>query len=292
MNLFSKSAAASLLMLAAAQAKLPIAQPEEIGVASQQLEHIGAIINTAITKQSLPGAVVLIGCHGKVIYRKAFGNKSLEPHIVSMQEDTIFDLASLTKVVATTTSIMMLVERGLVRLGEPVATYIPEFGQNGKEKITVEQLLLHTGGFAPDFNFSKDFNLMQASKKITDITPEELRAQFYSRAPDYPPGTQCIYSCLSFLVLGELITRISKQTLDSFCYENIFQPLNMTDTMFLLDNKRMLRAAPQDKKTVSWLSGNVNNPRNNLDKPAWLYGKVHDPKASLLGGVAGTAGLF
>jgi CubicO group peptidase (beta-lactamase class C family) len=122
---------------------LPSAVPESVGMSSQQLAYIDEAVNAEIAKKQLPGAVVLVGRQGKIVYRKAFGNRALEPSVEVMTPDTIFDLASLTKVVATATSVMILVERGKIRLGDPVSRYIPEFGEMGKKNITVEQLLTH-----------------------------------------------------------------------------------------------------------------------------------------------------
>src|SRR5437667_11621897 len=139
-----------------ALAQLPTAAPPAVGMSASQLAHIDEAIATEIGKKQLPGAVVLVGRQGKVVWRRAYGNRSLEPQIEPMTADTIFDLASLTKVVATATSMMILVERGQVRLGDPVARYIPEFAEAGKRVITVEQLMTHRSGLAPD-NDLKDY---------------------------------------------------------------------------------------------------------------------------------------
>jgi len=119
---------------------LPVVPPAVVGMSAERLDQIESVVNEAIERGQLPGAVVLVGRQGRIVYRKAFGNRAIEPRKTPMTIDTVFDLASVTKVVATATSIMILVERGKIRLGEPVARYIPEFAQNGKGRITVEQL--------------------------------------------------------------------------------------------------------------------------------------------------------
>src|SRR5262245_63907006 len=130
--------------------------PPAVGMSPTRLAYLDEIIEAEIAKKQLPGAVVIVGRKGKVVWRRAYGNRALEPAPEPMTVDTIFDLASLTKVVATATSMMILVERGLVRLGDPVSRYIPEFGESGKKNITVEQLLTHRSGLIAD-NDVKDY---------------------------------------------------------------------------------------------------------------------------------------
>src|SRR2546425_7661418 len=137
-------------------AQLPAAAPSAVGMSQTQLAHIDEAVAAEIVKKQLPGAVVLVGRQGKIVWRHAYGNRTLEPQTEPMTTDTIFDLASLTKVVATATSVMILVERGQVRLGDPVARYIPEFAEAGKRAITVEQLMTHRSGLPPD-NDLKDY---------------------------------------------------------------------------------------------------------------------------------------
>src|SRR5262245_4302923 len=139
-----------------AQKTLPTAAPTAVGMAPAHLAYIDEIVEAEIAKKQLPGAVIVVGRHGKIAWRRAYGNRALEPQPEPMTVDTIFDLASLTKVVATATSVMILVERGRVRLGDPVSRYIPEFAEMGKKDITVEQLLMHRSGLIPD-NDIKDY---------------------------------------------------------------------------------------------------------------------------------------
>ncbi|HUK89407.1 MAG TPA: serine hydrolase domain-containing protein, partial [Blastocatellia bacterium] len=152
-------------------------------MSSGRLAGIDAAVQRSIAKNEIPGAVVLAARSGKVVYRKAFGNKDLEPRPEPMTIDTVFDLASLTKVVATATSMMILVERGKVSLADPVALYIPEFGRFGKERVTVEQLLTHRAGLPPD-NDIADY---------VGVTAEPLK-RIYDLRPVYEPGSTFMYS--------------------------------------------------------------------------------------------------
>jgi CubicO group peptidase (beta-lactamase class C family) len=126
------------------------AAPEAVGMSGERLARIDEAVRASVERKETPGAVVLVGRRGRVVYRKAFGDRAVEPQREAMTVDTVFDLASLTKVVATTTAIMILVERGRLSLADPVALYIPEFAQNGKEHVTIEQLMTHRAGLPPD----------------------------------------------------------------------------------------------------------------------------------------------
>jgi len=229
-----------------------------------RLAHLDEIIEVEIAKKQLPGAVVIVGRKGKVVWRRAYGNRALEPAPEPMTVDTIFDLASLTKVVATATSMMILVERGLVRLGDPVSRYIPEFGESGKKNITVEQLLTHRSGLIAD-NDVKDY----------EQGPEEAMRNIWKLAPLAEAGSKFIYSDVNYIVLAELVKRVSGKPVDQFASENIFRPLGMKDTGYKPDASLTPRIAPTEKRGEKWMRG-----------------EVHDPRAYLLGGVAGHAGLF
>ena len=250
---------------------LPSAAPESVGMSSQQLAYIDEAVTAEIAKKQLPGAVVLVGRQGKIVYRKAFGNRALEPSIEAMTPDTIFDLASLTKVVATATSVMILVERGKIRLGDPVSRYIPEFGEMGKKNITVEQLLTHRSGLIPD-NAIEDYH--QGAEKAWE--------NIWKLAPIAEVGSKFIYSDVNFEVLGELVHRISGKPLNEFAAENIYRPLGMKDTGFLPAKNLQTRIAPTEKFYEAERSSSSEIKR----------GIVHDPRSYLLGGVAGHAGLF
>jgi uncharacterized protein YbbC (DUF1343 family)/CubicO group peptidase (beta-lactamase class C family) len=209
--------------------------------------------------------VLVVGHDKHVIYRKAYGERSLEPIRSAMTIDTIFDLASLTKVVATTTAVMQLVDQGKVRLNDPVVKYIPEFGQNGKADITVRDLLTHYSGLEPDFDLNPPWNGREAGLSLA-----------FSAVPIAPPETRFIYSDTNFIVLGALVERVSGIPLDAYCSQNIFAPLGMTRTRFL---------PPRD-----WLPQIA--PTEYDENRQMLHGVVHDPRSRRMGGVAGHAGLF
>jgi uncharacterized protein YbbC (DUF1343 family)/CubicO group peptidase (beta-lactamase class C family) len=229
------------------------------------LNDLDSIIQTSVQNHEIPGAVLLVGHDGQVIYRKAFGNRSLEPKVEPMTVDTIFDLASLTKVIATTTAVMQLEEQGRVRLNDPVVKYIPEFGQNGKGDITVRDLLTHYSGLAPDIDLTPAFTSRDTAYSLA-----------FAATPIAPPETQFIYSDTNFIVLAALVERISGVPLDSYCAQNIFIPLGMSRTRFL---------PPAD-----WISQIA--PTEYDEQKQMLRGVVHDPRARRMGGVAGHAGLF
>jgi uncharacterized protein YbbC (DUF1343 family)/CubicO group peptidase (beta-lactamase class C family) len=230
-----------------------------------QFSALDRIVQEAVDQGKIPGAVVLVGHHGKVVYRKAFGWRSLEPTREPMTTDTIFDLASLTKCVATATSVAQLIEQGRIKLNDPVAAYLPEFAQNGKAQITVRELLTHYSGLAPDLSL-KD--------------PWKSRATAYSMvmesAPEIAPGTRFVYSDLNFITLGFIVEKLTGQSLDAYAAEHIYQPLGMKQTRFLPPAAWNARIAPTARD----------------EHGAMLRGTVHDPTARRMGGVAGHAGVF
>ena len=247
-----------------AQKTPPTSEPAAVGMSPTHLGRLDEIILAEIAKKQLPGAVVIVGRKGKIVWRRAYGNRAVEPAPEPMTVDTIFDLASLTKVVAAATSMMILVERGLVRLGDPVSRYIREFGEMGKKNITVEQLLTHRSGLIAD-NDIKDY----------EHGPEEAMRNIWKLAPLAEAGSKFIYSDVNYIVLAELAQRVSGKPIDQFAAENIFRPLGMKDTGYKPDASLKSRVAPTEKRGEKWMRG-----------------EVHDPRAYLLGGVAGHAGLF
>jgi uncharacterized protein YbbC (DUF1343 family)/CubicO group peptidase (beta-lactamase class C family) len=262
-------------------AQLPQSKPERVSVSSTQLALMDQIIEEGINQHKLPGAVVLVGRKGKVVWHKAYGLRAVEPTREPMSVDTIFDLASLTKVVATATSIMILVERGKVRLSEPASIYIPELKGEGREKITVEQLLTHRSGYAPDFDLRDQW--VGYDEAIKRLIKEPLRT---------PPGTRFVYSDINFIALGEIVHRVSGMLLDQFAQKNIFTPLGMRDTGFNPAATLSARIAPTEKRRgqLSYLGDSANNAGAGAD--LWLRGQVHDPTSYRMNGVAGHAGLF
>ncbi len=228
------------------------------------LAPIAGIVEQAVRDGRIPGAVVVIGTNEKIIYRQAFGRRSLRPDKTPMTEAVIFDVASLTKVVATTTAVMQLVEKGKLRLDAPVAKYWPAFKKNGKGKITLRHLLTHYSGLRVEPKLKPE---LQGSGVI-------LKA-IISEKPLHPPGQKYSYSDLNFIILGELVRRTSGLPLDRYCSLHIFDPLGMKDTTFKPPVSQASRIAP----TVE-IEGRL------------LCGEVHDPIARRMGGVSGHAGVF
>ena len=247
-----------------AGAEIPVVPAETLGLDANQLARIDAIVEAEIEAKKLPGCVVVIGRTGGIGMQKAYGRRQVEPDDEVMTVDTVFDMASLTKPIATATSIMILVERGEVRLRNPVAEYIPEFSQNGKDSVTVEDLLVHRGGLIPD-------NSLNDYQDGHEKSWERIFALEGGRSRE----DKFVYSDVGFLVLGEIVHRVSGKTVDEFAAENIFKPLGLNESGYKPDEPLRRRAAPTEKQD---------------DK--WLRGTVHDPRAALLDGVAGHAGLF
>jgi len=239
------------------------------------------VIAESIGKRQLPGAVVLVARKGRVAWRKAYGSRTIEPVREPMTPDTIFDVASLTKVVATATSIMILVERGKVRLSDPISNYIPELKGEGREKITIELLLTHRSGYAPDFDLKERWT--GHDEAVKRLIKEPLRN---------PPGARFVYSDIGYIALGEVVRRVSGGTLDKFARLNIFVPLGMRHTSFRPSRALKKRIAPTEKRRgqMSYLGDSAENA--GVEAEEWLRGEVHDPTSYRMNGVAGHAGLF
>jgi uncharacterized protein YbbC (DUF1343 family)/CubicO group peptidase (beta-lactamase class C family) len=236
------------------------AQPTFSGAAS-----VDEQINRAVQDGLIPGAVLLIGHDGQVVYRKAYGERSLIPAREPMAVDTIFDAASLTKVIATTSSVMKLFEQGKIRLDDPVTKYLPEF-QNGHSPITIRNLMTHFSGLRPDLDLQPAWSGYETGIHRALIDK-----------PAGPPGVRFVYSDINFILMGEIVHRLSGQMLSDFARVNIFEPLGMKDSMFLPPAALRPRIAPTEIDPVS-------------GRPLW--GAVHDDTSRYMGGVAGHAGLF
>jgi uncharacterized protein YbbC (DUF1343 family)/CubicO group peptidase (beta-lactamase class C family) len=262
-------------------ATLPRVTPATVSISGAQLARMDQVVEESITRHKLPGAVVLVARKGRVAWRKAYGSRALEPVKEAMTPDTIFDLASLTKVVATATSIMILVERGKVRLSDPLSKYIPEIKGQGRERITIEDLLTHRSGYAPDFDLKERW--MGYEEAIKRLIKEPLRN---------PPGARFVYSDIGYIALGEVVYRASGLTLDQFARRNIFLPLGMRETGYKPAGWLTKRIAPTEKRRgqMSYLGDTPSS--EGLEGERWLRGQVHDPTAFRMGGVAGHAGLF
>lgn len=229
-----------------------------------KLAEIAPVVEAAIKRGDCPGAVVVVVHGDAVVYRKAFGNRAVKPEALAMTEDAVFDMASLTKPVATGTSVALLIQQGKLKPSDLVSKHWPEFGANGKDKVTVEHLLLHTSGLIAD-NSIADYAGGRAGA-LERIAGLKLEA---------PAGTRFNYSDVGFIVLGELVERLGGVPLDQFAKKNVFDPLKMSDTGYRPAAALKSRVAPtglRDDKTI--------------------LGEVHDPRAFKMGGVAGHAGLF
>lgn len=226
---------------------------------------LDAAIEEAIEQDQAPGAVALVWNNGKVLHRKAYGNRALVPAKEPMTVDTIFDAASLTKVVATTASVMKLFEQGKLRLNDKVSAYLPGF-QNGNSAITVRQLLTHFSGFRPDLDLVPAWSGYELGiqKALAD-------------KPIAQPGERFIYSDINFILLGEIVRKLSGKPLPDYAREMIFEPLGMQDTMFQPPASLRARIAPTEQY-------------RGMSEP--LRGVVHDETTRFMGGIAGHAGLF
>lgn len=222
-------------------------------------------IQGAVESGLIPGAVILVGHEGKILYHKAYGSRALIPTREAMTEDTIFDAASLTKVLATTSCAMRLVEQGKLRIDDPVVRYLPEF-EGGKSDITVRNLMTHFSGLRPDLDLKPKWSGYQ-----TGIS------RALSEKPTTPPGTRFVYSDINFILLGEIVHRLSGKTLAEFAHEEIFEPLGMHETMFQPPASLKPRIAPTE------IDPETGQP---------LRGVVHDDTSRYMGGIAGHAGLF
>ncbi len=223
------------------------------------------VVEQAVHDGLIPGAVLIAGHNGKILYRQAHGDRAIVPARESMTVDTIFDAASLTKVIATTPSVMKLFEQGKLRIDDPVTHYLPEF-QGGKSDITIRDLMTHFSGLRPDLDLEPPWSGYETG----------IRRALIDK-PASPPGVRFVYSDINFELLGEIVRRLSGKPLDEYARENIFQPLGMTETMFRPPTSLRGRIAPTE---IDPATG------------APFRGVVHDPTARYMGGVAGHAGMF
>jgi uncharacterized protein YbbC (DUF1343 family) len=248
-----------LFFLLTATAAAWVSAPAAAALLPEPLAAIPPTVEEAIRAGETPGAVIVIGHQGEIVLRQAFGHRSLAPPR-PMAPDALFDVASLTKVVATTPAVLQLVEKGSLQLDAPVARYWPEFKGRGKERITVRHLLTHYSGLRPGLLPKPAWSGYDAALK-----------RIVADTPPFPPGSLFIYSDLNFIILGELVRRVSAEPLEAYCRRHIFEPLGMTDTGFKPPRSLNGRFAPTMEG--SW-------------------GVVHDPDTRRMGGISGAAGLF
>ncbi|HVD93839.1 MAG TPA: exo-beta-N-acetylmuramidase NamZ domain-containing protein [Vicinamibacterales bacterium] len=268
---------AAALLLACFPGAGTLAQRTPVETAGMDLSRLDAIpplVEQAIADKKLPGAVVLVGRGDRVVYEKAIGRRAVLPAPEAMTLDTMFDLASLTKVVATTTSVMKLVEDGRIRLSDRVSTFVSGFERHGKTDITIRHLMTHTSGLRPDLD--------SASPWTGAATAIELAID---EVPAARPGERFIYSDINYFLLGDIVRRVSGMPLNEFARTRIFEPLGMKDTMFLPPASLQPRIAPTEPCTEFGWPCDGPNAR-------MMRGVVHDWTARRMGGVAGHAGLF
>jgi len=225
---------------------------------------IDKLVGQAVEQGQIPGAVVEIGHGGRVVFRKAYGHRSLEPVREAMTLDTVFDMASLTKPMMTATAVMQLAEQGKLSFNDPVAKYLPDFAVNGKQDITIRQLLTHYSGLPPDLSLEQ---------------PWEGKAEAFRQAfaiqPATPAGVRFVYSDINYIVLGALVEKISGMPEDEYVRQNVIAPLGLRHMGYLPPVEWRDRIAP-----------------TQYENGVMLRGVVHDPTARRMGGVAGHAGLF
>jgi CubicO group peptidase (beta-lactamase class C family) len=229
--------------------------------------EVEKVITDAISDSAFPGAVILVWKDAKTILEKPFGHFTYKQNSNKVKLNTIYDLASLTKVLATTTGAMICIDKKLFSLNDEVSKYIPSFASNGKVKVTIKNLLLHNSG-------------LPAWKKYygKNLSKEEILNDIYKSESEFEPGTKTLYSDLGMIVLGKVIEEVSKKSFDEFCNQEIFIPLKMNDTFFNPPDSIQNRIAPTEV--------------DNYWRMKLIRGEVHDENSSLLGGVAGHAGLF
>lgn len=254
----------TLLLCVIGGAKIAEAADVAHSTSQSSLNQITQIVENEIKIGNLHGAVVVVGIKGSIVYRQAFGNRAVVPQQEEMTVDTIFDIASLTKVVATTTAIMQLSEAGKLDLHRLVANYWPAFANNGKSTITIADLLTHYSSLPPDLPTTIRYAGYEAAMRAIEETE-----------PTKTAGSNFVYSDIDFAVLGELVRLVSGQPLDAYCARHIFSPLQMRRTGFLPPASMMSRIAPTD-----------------FEDGQLIRGQVQDPMARRMGGVSGHAGLF
>lgn len=269
-------AALAVMAAVAAASGTPLGQsPAAPPVTPARLPAIDRIVEAGIAARQAPGAVVLVGRGDRVVHLQAYGYRALVPTREAMTVDTVFDLASLTKVVATTTAVMTLVEQGRIRLNDAVAVHVPGFERLGKGGITVGHLLAHVSGLRPDVDLAEPWEGYDAA---IELARNEVAVA--------PPGERFIYSDINFFLLGDIVRAVSGQRLEDYTREVIFQPLGMRDTGFLPPPALGPRIAPTER------CGTMDAWPCKRPEAAPLRGIVHDPTARRMGGVAGHAGLF
>jgi CubicO group peptidase (beta-lactamase class C family) len=276
-----RAAAASLAIVVSVgcgRGALPSSSPDDVGMSAERLERVDAVITEAIGRKELPGAVLLVARKGKTVHRKAYGESQRVPERKPMVVDAIFDLASVTKPVATATSIMILAEQGKISLWDRVKTHVPDFvpytddwGNKGDD-ARIWHLLTHTSGLPPYTDTELARKTLGGGERVT---PESLVGYIAKLPKSDPAGAAFHYSCLGYITMADIVRRLTGTTIAEFAEANIFRPLGMTHTLFRAAERFAEKCVPTQV---------ING------KP--LIGVVHDPLARLQGGISGNAGLF
>lgn len=257
----------TVLGLASASDGLPAKKPSAVGMSAGRLESVERIVTRGIDAGGYPGAAVVVGRRGAVVLQRGFGRLSWGPESNSVSPDTsIYDVASLTKVVGTTAAIMALYDDGKIKLDAPVTRYLPQFTGGLNDMVTVNDLLTHRSG-------------LPAARDLWRVssTPEQARAMVLSTRVRDIPGRKYLYSDLGADMLGFIAEAVSQQPLDVFLHNRVYGPLRMHNTFFRPADSLRYRVAPTE----------LISPRGYP-----IHGQVHDENAHALGGVAGHAGLF
>jgi CubicO group peptidase (beta-lactamase class C family) len=248
-------------------------------MAQRDFSKIDQLVNQAVEQHLVPGAAVVVGHDGRIVFRQAYGWRALVPTQERMTTDTIFDMASLTKPLMTALAVMQMYQQGKIGIDEPVAKYLPEFGANGKGDITIRELLTHYSGLPPDLPLGEPWEGRGAAYKLA-----------FGIAPAGPPGVKFVYSDINFIVLGALVERLSGMPLDVYAQTHIIRPLGLKRTRFLPPDSWLPLIAPtqyEHGESASGIAGQMTGPGDVV-----LRGVVHDPTSRRMGGVAGHAGLF
>jgi len=300
-------------------------QPQTALRESYDFSAVSTLVDQAIGAKKLPGAVVLINHDGRTVFEKAYGNRALEPAVEPMTEDTVFDMASLTKCLVTATAVMQLYEAGKLQFDDPVAKYLPEFAANGKQAVTIRELLTHYSGLPEDIDLKDAWGLTAPDKA------EGIRRAM-NASLEAVPGTHFKYSDINFITLGTLVEKVSGQPLEEYAQQHIFEPLGMTNTHYLafaracgdfdlhgsavsLPMTVSVMSAhpgpvpcavdgPSSEVETEWMPGewipriaptqydDQGSAETNPNYQRMLRGTVHDPTTRRMGGVAGHAGVF
>ncbi len=239
---------------------------------NKNFQGVDSVINAAIRDSAFPGAELLVAQNGVILHFKAYGHYTYNDTSGVISRNTMYDLASLTKVIATTTATMICYDRGLFKLDDKVAKYIPQFGVNGKENVTIRNLLVHDSGLRPDITRKL------ASFDTVKNKPQAVLNEIYNDSLVYRTGSKMVYSDLNMIVMGKIIEKVTGERLDQFTEKEIFEPLGMSSTMFNPPKSLIYKIAPTEY--------------DNYWRHRQIRGTVHDETAALLGGVAGHAGLF